>query len=88
LRDRQFEIIVSDYDMAPLTGLDLWSLVRKATNHAGTLLILVTSSHGQARLTALHSELPVILCRPFNGKMLQRAILMARGGEPPNAIEV
>jgi CheY-like chemotaxis protein len=85
LAERTFHVIATDHDMIPITGMDLWTLIRKEPRHETARFLLLTTTSHRERLAAKHPELPVILCKPFSAEALRKAL---RGEISSNAEEI
>lgn len=83
LSSRAFSLVVSEYQISTITGLDLFEYVRKPAHIGQPAFVLATSPATKRQLEAMGKELPVILLKPFGVQALQSAILEARsrGGE-------
>jgi CheY-like chemotaxis protein len=88
LAERTFHVIASDHDMVPITGMDLWTLVRKEPRHEAALFLLLTTTGHKQRLAAKHPELPVMLCKPFSAESLRKALRGEAGGDADDIIEI
>ncbi|MFO1147828.1 MAG: response regulator [Alsobacter sp.] len=82
LAEGTFNLIVSEHDMIPITGMDLWRLIRKEPRHDDCLFLLLATLDYRHHLVHSGSELPTILCKPFNREMLAKMLLGDRDDEP------
>jgi CheY-like chemotaxis protein len=88
LAERTFHVIATDHDMIPITGMDLWTLIRKEPRHETARFLLLTTTDHRERLAAKHPELPAILCKPFSAEALRKALNGEAGSDAEDFIEI
>ena len=75
IRARRYGLIISDWNMEPMTGLELLQSVRAAAASAGTPFIMVTAeSKTDNVLAARKAGVSSYIVKPFNAQMLKAKI--------------
>ena len=75
IRARRYGLIISDWNMEPMTGLELLQSVRAAAASAGTPFIMVTAeSKTDNVLAARRAGVSSYIVKPFNAQMLKAKI--------------
>lgn len=72
LRERDYELIISDWNMEPMTGLDLLRAVRDDDRMKGTPFIMVTAeSKPENVVEAKRAGVSNYIVKPFNAETLK-----------------
>ena len=80
IRSRRYSLIISDWNMEPMTGLELLHHVRGDAQHASTPFIMVTAeSKTDNVLAARKAGVTSYIVKPFNAQMLKVKIDAACG---------
>lgn len=78
IKAKQYGLIISDWNMEPMTGYDLLKSVRADPNFAKTPFILVTAESKQDNISAAKSAgVSGYIIKPFNEKVLKEKIDLA-----------
>jgi len=88
LRARKYGLVISDWNMEPMTGYDLLREVRTDPAIAGTPFIMVTAeSKTENVVAAKKAGVNNYIVKPFNAQTLQRKIelVLANGAPVPAA---
>ena len=75
LRESKYNLVISDENMEPMTGLQLLKEIRNDSKLQGTLFIMVTaeSSTGNV-IAAKQAGVSNYLMKPFNAEVLKKKI--------------
>lgn len=66
LRQRAFGLIISDWNLDKLSGLDLLAFVRASTEHASTPFIMISGHFDRSRIAqAIDAGANAMLIKPF-----------------------
>lgn len=80
IRSKRYALIISDWNMEPMTGLELLHHVRADALHAATPFIMVTAeSKTDNVLAARKAGVTSYIVKPFNAQMLKVKIDAACG---------
>jgi len=75
MRSRQYGLVISDWNMEPMTGYDLLQVVRNDPNLAGTPFIMVTAeSKTENVIAAKKAGVSNYIVKPFNAQTLKTKI--------------
>jgi two-component system chemotaxis response regulator CheY len=75
LRERSFGLVISDWNMEPMTGLQLLQEVRADTKLKGTPFIMVTAeSKTENVVAAKQAGVSNYIIKPFNADTLKKKI--------------
>jgi two-component system, chemotaxis family, chemotaxis protein CheY len=75
LRKKQYGLVISDWNMAPMSGYDLLKEVRADPNLASIPFILITGScSAEAVLAAKAAGVSDYIIKPFTAETLQRKL--------------
>ena len=89
LRDRQYGLVISDWNMAPMSGYDLLQAVRGDPALGDIPFIMVTAeSKTENVIAAKKAGVNNYIVKPFNAQTLQskiEAIFAAPANPPPQA---
>ena len=81
LRDKDYELIISDWNMEPMTGLQLLKEVRSDERIKGTPFIMITAeSKSENVLSAKAAGVSNYIVKPFNAETLKSKISAVMGG--------
>ena len=81
LRDKDYELIISDWNMEPMTGLQLLKEVRSDERMKGTPFIMITAeSKSENVLSAKAAGVSNYIVKPFNAETLKSKISAVMGG--------
>ena len=73
LRDRQYGLVISDWNMAPMTGLQLLKELRADGELKGTPFIMVTAeSKTENVVAAKEAGVNNYIVKPFNAETLKK----------------
>src|SRR5665811_1976074 len=77
MRTRQYGLVISDWNMEPMTGYDLLQVVRNDPNLAETPFIMVTAeSKTDNVIAAKRAGVSNYIVKPFNAKTLKSLSLI------------
>ena len=75
MRDRRYGLVISDWNMEPMTGYDLLKEIRGDPHLAGTPFIMVTAeSKTDHVIAAKKAGVDNYIVKPFNAQTLQHKI--------------
>ena len=75
IQEKQYGLIISDWNMEPMTGFELLKAVRGAAETAKTPFILVTAEARPDNVAAAHKEgANEYLVKPFSAPVLKEKI--------------
>jgi two-component system chemotaxis response regulator CheY len=75
MRTRQYGLVISDWNMEPMTGYDLLQVVRNDPNLAETPFIMVTAeSKTDNVIAAKRAGVSNYIVKPFNAQTLKSKI--------------
>ena len=75
LRDRRYGLVISDWNMEPMSGYDLLKEIRGDPNLAGTPFIMVTAeSKTDNVIAAKKAGVDNYIVKPFNAQTLKSKI--------------
>ena len=75
MRDRRYGLVISDWNMEPMTGYDLLKEIRGDPNLAGTPFIMVTAeSKTDHVIAAKKAGVNNYIVKPFNAQTLKSKI--------------
>ena len=78
MAERPYGLVISDWHMSPMTGIELLSLIRAEPRYAGVRFIMVTAeSKTDNALAARHAGVDAFLVKPFNVQTLRQKIQSA-----------
>ena len=82
MRTRQYGLVISDWNMEPMTGYDLLQVVRNDPNLAETPFIMVTAeSKTDNVIAAKRAGVSNYIVKPFNAQTLKSKIDAVFGSE-------
>ena len=74
-RDQDIELIICDWNMPKMTGLEFFKLIRKDTNYKDIPFLMVTAeSEEQVISEAVQSGVANYVLKPFNGVTLKEKL--------------
>src|SRR5271168_2611477 len=80
LREKDFGLVISDWNMEPMTGLQLLREVRSDANLKATPFIMVTAeSKSENVVAAKEAGVSNYIVKPFNAETLQGKIVSVLG---------
>ncbi|ODS00818.1 two-component system response regulator [Methyloceanibacter methanicus] len=83
MHERDYGLVISDWDMAPMTGYDLLREVRRDGGLARTPFIMVTANDtSEDRAAAKHAGVSNYILKPFNAVTLRSKIDALFDGRP------
>ena len=86
MRERQYGLVISDWNMEPMTGYDLLQVVRSDPELAATPFIMVTAeSKTQNVIAAKKAGVSNYIVKPFNAQTLKSKIDAVFGTKPTPA---
>ncbi|PLY10435.1 MAG: two-component system response regulator [Arcobacter sp.] len=75
LAKKQYDVILTDWNMPNMNGLDLVKKVRKEGNHQSTPIIMITTEGGKGEvITALKAGVNNYIVKPFNAEILKEKL--------------
>ena len=75
INEQPFDLVVSDWNMEPMTGIELLKAVRSNPKHKDTPFIMVTAeSKPENVLAAKDAGVSNYIVKPFNAETLQKKI--------------
>jgi two-component system, chemotaxis family, chemotaxis protein CheY len=75
LANKQYDVILTDWNMPNMNGLDLVKKVRKEGNHQNTPIIMITTEGGKGEvITALKAGVNNYIVKPFNAEILKEKL--------------
>ncbi|MGB5919648.1 response regulator [Arcobacter sp. F2176] len=75
LASKQYDVILTDWNMPNMNGLDLVKKVRKEGNHQSTPIIMITTEGGKGEvITALKAGVNNYIVKPFNAEILKEKL--------------
>jgi two-component system chemotaxis response regulator CheY len=75
LASKQYDVILTDWNMPNMNGLDLVRKVRKEGNHQSTPIIMITTEGGKGEvITALKAGVNNYIVKPFNAEILKEKL--------------
>lgn len=75
LAKAQYDVILTDWNMPNMNGLDLVKKVRKEGNHQSTPIIMITTEGGKGEvITALKAGVNNYIVKPFNAEILKEKL--------------
>ncbi|MBN1478019.1 chemotaxis response regulator CheY [Candidatus Sumerlaeota bacterium] len=75
LRTKKFDLIISDWNMPKMTGLDLLRVVRADKSLANTPFLMVTAEAQQSNIVeALEAKVSNYIVKPFTADVLREKI--------------
>ena len=83
LRDQHFDLVLCDWNMPGITGIDLLRTVRESSGGARTPFIMITGENHRERIeAAIEAGVTDYLLKPFNALTLENKIgaALARRG--------
>ena len=84
MRERRFGLVISDWNMEPMSGYDLLKEVRADTKLATTPFIMITAeSKTENVIAAKRAGVSNYIVKPFNAQTLQNKIAAVFGENPP-----
>lgn len=80
MKDKSYGLVISDWNMQPMTGLDLLREVRADANLKGTPFIMVTAeSKTENVVAAKEAGVNNYIVKPFNAETLKTKITSVLG---------
>ena len=81
MRDKRYGLVISDWNMEPMTGLQLLKEVRADSRLSGTPFIMVTAeSKTENVIAAKAAGVNNYIVKPFNADTLKQKIASVLGG--------
>ncbi len=75
LCENQYDIILTDWNMPNMNGLDLVKKTRSEGNHQQTPIIMITTEGGKGEvITALKAGVNNYIVKPFNADILKEKL--------------
>lgn len=76
LQTRKIDLIVSDWDMPKLTGVEFLKLVRNSNEHKHIPFLMLTATSDKSRVVnAIHAGTSDYLTKPFQPKELEYRVI-------------
>lgn len=91
LRDQEkhVDLIISDWEMPGMSGLELLKAVRNSPHRKDTRFIMVTSERSQERMKitrAAQAQVDAYIIKPFRGHVLKEKIEEVLGHEKKHSV--
>jgi two-component system, chemotaxis family, chemotaxis protein CheY len=84
LRSKSFKLVISDLNMAPMTGLQLLQEIRADSGlHELPFVMMTTENTAQHEIAAKRQGATVYIAKPFNVGTLREAIEATLAGRSP-----
>ena len=81
LKERPFGLVISDWNMEPMSGLELLRAVRAEPRFADLPFVMVTAESRPERIaTASEAGVSSLVVKPFDANVLSERIALAMGG--------
>jgi len=75
LNNKKYDVILTDWNMPNMNGLELVKKVRSAGNHQNTPIIMITTEGGKGEvITALKAGVNNYIVKPFNAEILKEKL--------------
>lgn len=74
LRAQPYQLVISDWNMAPMTGAELLQRVRADDRLSGTRFVLVGAEDADAMRRASRAGADAFLAKPFNAQSLKQKL--------------
>jgi len=75
LGESQYDVILTDWNMPNMNGLDLVKKTRSEGNHTKTPIIMITTEGGKGEvITALKAGVNNYIVKPFNAEILKEKL--------------
>ena len=75
LEESVYDVILTDWNMPNMNGLDLVKKVRSEGNHMKTPIIMITTEGGKGEvITALKAGVNNYIVKPFNAEILKEKL--------------
>lgn len=75
LGDTQYDIVLTDWNMPNMNGLDLVKKIRSEGSHQKTPIIMITTEGGKGEvITALKAGVNNYIVKPFNAQILKEKL--------------
>ncbi|XPV69255.1 MAG: response regulator [Halarcobacter sp.] len=75
LEDKQYDIVLTDWNMPNMNGLDLVKKIRSEGNHRKIPIIMITTEGGKGEvITALKAGVNNYIVKPFNAQVLKEKL--------------
>jgi two-component system, chemotaxis family, chemotaxis protein CheY len=80
LKEKKFDLVISDWNMDPMTGYDLLKSVRADTDLKATPFILITAeSKTENVIAAKEAGVSNYIVKPFNAETLKTKLISVLG---------
>jgi two-component system chemotaxis response regulator CheY len=87
LRERRYDLVISDWNMDPMSGLELLQALREEPGLDRTPFIMVTAeSKTENVIAAKKAGVSNYIVKPFNAQTLQNKIAAIFPDEPPSPL--
>jgi len=80
LQHQRIHLILSDWDMPKMTGLELLKKVRSSVDHCDIPFLLITATHDRDKvLSAIQTGVNEYVAKPFEAKELEYRVVKLLG---------
>ena len=80
MKEKNYGLVISDWNMEPVTGLDLLKQVRSDVNMKGTPFIMITAESKTENVIAAKEEgVSDYIVKPFNAETLKQKLTAVLG---------
>jgi two-component system chemotaxis response regulator CheY len=78
ISEKHFSLVISDWNMEPMTGFQLLEEIRSNKAHASLCFIMMTADHAISKVvSARHARADCFINKPFRAEELQTKISQA-----------
>jgi two-component system chemotaxis response regulator CheY len=92
MRASPYGLVISDWNMQPVTGLDLLKQIRSDEAHARTCFVMITAeAHKEHVWAAREAGADGYIVKPFTAQILQARLISAldrRRGDGPRVVPI
>ncbi|MGE0596051.1 MAG: response regulator [Hyphomonadaceae bacterium] len=79
MRAKEYALVISDWDLQPVTGAELRERARTDGRCAHTPFVMVANDNGGAVAQAGHADAASLLMKPFNAEALKTKLVSVLG---------
>lgn len=84
ISEKHFSLVISDWNMEPMTGFQLLEEIRSNKTYANLCFIMMTADHAINKVvSARHARVDCFINKPFRTEELQAKILQANAERQP-----
>lgn len=79
LRTKEYALVISDWNMEPMTGLELLSRVRADERYKTTPFVMVANDTGEENAAANRAGVSTYIVKPFTAQTLKTKLVSVLG---------